>query len=237
MKRRSLVFAALGGLAVISVGSMMAQERGLGAGPLVRERYVIPGEGASLVNLRTGPGRTYPAITQLSPGTRVMLQGAAKDASGDEWRRVQTRKGDSGFVKGVLLGSAYDWKKYQRDRAGTRTEASPSPSDTQAAAAGAPAPFVIRSPKWVKQPRVSDLRRLRPVGTDELRGVAELICTIGADGWVKQCQLAAERPAGYGFGVAGKTLGGMLKMNPTLPDGRSVEGASVRVRFTFEPTA
>lgn len=72
----------------------------------------------------------------------------------------------------------------------------------------------------------------RDAGTD--RGEVLLVCVIGPDGQLAQCQAAAEAPTGLGFARAALTLAPRFQMNLWSADGLPTVGAAVRAPFEFE---
>ena len=76
--------------------------------------------------------------------------------------------------------------------------------------------------------------------SNQIEGGAAIDCEVTAAGKLAACQLAAETPAGFGFGQATLDLSGDFVMKPRLVDGEPVDGATVRVGVSFtaaDPTA
>lgn len=97
------------------------------------------------------------------------------------------------------------------------------------------ASIVIEKPHWRRMPSGRDLHKAVP-RTAERAGVsgrATIQCEVVLDGLLDRCVVVEETPAGYGFGAAVLQLAPKFQMKPTLPDGRSVTGGSVRIPLTF----
>jgi hypothetical protein len=76
--------------------------------------------------------------------------------------------------------------------------------------------------------------------SNQIEGGAAIDCEVTAQGKLAGCQLAAETPAGFGFGQATLDLSGDFVMKPRYVDGEAVDGATVRVGVSFtasDPTA
>ena len=70
-----------------------------------------------------------------------------------------------------------------------------------------------------------------------VQGDVVLDCVVTAAGGLERCAVAAERPAGYGFGAASMQVAAHLHVGPTLADGSPSAGRSYRlpIRWTTPP--
>jgi len=59
-------------------------------------------------------------------------------------------------------------------------------------------------------------------------------CTMAADSHVSGCQIIAEDPQGYDFGVAALRSARLFRIAPQTGDGTPTAGASVVFRIFFE---
>lgn len=79
------------------------------ATPIVEEfreptQYQVPSDGAALnVNLRSGPGQAYSAVSVGMAGSAVTGTARALDSEGKPWLKVRTAEGKVGFIKERLL--------------------------------------------------------------------------------------------------------------------------------------
>lgn len=92
-------------------------------------------------------------------------------------------------------------------------------------------------PTIVTQPTTAQIQAAYPVRalSDQVEGAAAIDCLVMDDGKLARCQLAAEAPAGYGFGQATLDLASDFVMKPRLVDGEPSPGV-VRVSVKFSPS-
>jgi TonB family protein len=89
----------------------------------------------------------------------------------------------------------------------------------------------------IEQPSATDVALAYPEGAlaNGVDGAATVACVIGATGYLEQCEVAAENPAGYGFGAAALTVMRHFRYAATTQAGARSEGVRKRltVRFSF----
>jgi TonB family protein len=95
---------------------------------------------------------------------------------------------------------------------------------------------VISRPVWAATPTRAEMEAVYPAAGGGVRGSATLACRVKANGTLRTCEKITEAPRGRGFGHAAKLLSDRFRLGVlTLADGRSVEGADVRIPFQFDP--
>jgi len=111
---------------------------------------------------------------------------------------------------------------------------SPTPPATSPAMGASPV-GEIKNPIWRERPSQQRLSTLYPFPAmaSETIGAAVVSCTARSDGSLASCQLVCESPVGWGFGKAVLSVAPSFAIQPTLPDGRSVEGGTVKIYMPF----
>ena len=94
---------------------------------------------------------------------------------------------------------------------------------------------VIEHPDWIRKPSGEQLAGAYPSRALDRRqaGLVTLLCTVGIDGGVRDCEVIAETPKDAGFGAAALKLSRWFKVRPETQDGQAVDGALVRVPLQF----
>lgn len=106
-----------------------------------------------------------------------------------------------------------------------------------ASAADRPPPTIDGLPRWRALPSGQDFLRAYPRQAlrDGLAGRAVISCGVLASGLLSDCSVTEETPSGSGFGSASLSLAPMFRLSPVDREGKSVEGAVVRIPLVWNP--
>lgn len=106
-----------------------------------------------------------------------------------------------------------------------------------ASAAGSPPPTIDGLPRWRALPSGQDFLKAYPRQAlrDSLAGRAVISCRVLGGGLLSDCSVAEEMPSGSGFGSASLSLAPLFRLSPVDREGKSVEGAVVRIPLVWNP--
>lgn len=104
-----------------------------------------------------------------------------------------------------------------------------------AGAHAAPAKIITR-PDWAAKPTGDDMERFYPAKAraENVSGRATITCEVAVDGALVGCRAKNESPAGYGFGDAAVSLGGIFRMKPKTINGEPVGGGTITIPIVFQ---
>jgi TonB family protein len=115
-----------------------------------------------------------------------------------------------------------------------------APSLAAAALLSAPASAALAQstddgPVWVRQPSRTEIDRNYPIRSAAgVGGAAAIRCKVTAQGTLTNCAVAAEAPAGMGFGQAALNMHRSWRMKPLTSGGKPVAGATVVASVRLE---
>ena len=91
-------------------------------------------------------------------------------------------------------------------------------------------------PSLRRVPSVKDVTLFFPKAAIAARvsGRVTISCIAERTGKLRDCAVAAEEPAGYGFGAASLKLAPYFQLWPTTKSGRSVEGMKIAFPVSFK---
>jgi TonB family protein len=94
--------------------------------------------------------------------------------------------------------------------------------------------FDLSNVDWIRAPSARDFARFYPHrALDQGRSGRVVLDCIAAPNGMLDCSVAQENPPGAGFGEAALNISRQVRIQPTLPDGRSVAGGHLRLPLTF----
>ncbi len=95
----------------------------------------------------------------------------------------------------------------------------------------------MKSPDWLRRPSPQELLAVYPREAMQrgLSGSATISCIVTAQGGLRNCEVASEKPAGAGFGAAALALSPQFLLRPATRDGVPVESViNVPIRFEWD---
>lgn len=92
-------------------------------------------------------------------------------------------------------------------------------------------------PRWRSMPSGEAFLKVYPRAAlrEELPGRAVIVCRVTATGHLGDCSVAEETPPGKGFGAAALKLAPFFRLSLVGADGKSTEGAVVRIPLQWRP--
>ena len=93
----------------------------------------------------------------------------------------------------------------------------------------------VESPVWLDRPSGADLARLYPrrAAEDLISGEVTMQCIAQASGFLTDCMVISEDPAGVGFGEATLALSSEFRLEAAGQDGRAVEEALITIPVSW----
>jgi len=88
------------------------------------------------------------------------------------------------------------------------------------------------APTWLTAPTLAQFYPQRALDADR-EGVAQLSCTVGAQGNLANCSVVSETPDGFGFGQAALKAAQDARLSPTTINGVPVDGRPIQFRSRF----
>jgi len=93
-------------------------------------------------------------------------------------------------------------------------------------------PPEMYDPLWLRRPDSDTAVRVYPrdaIKAGIKSGRANVVCEVKHDGFLKDCEVVEEEPAGLGFGAAALQLAAVMQMNPWTAQGAPVDGARIEL--------
>ena len=120
-----------------------------------------------------------------------------------------------------------------------RSKDAPAPPQAAFPATAQPGGRFSFYPEWTAEPNSAAMGLAYPAtaAAAHVGGQATIKCVVTGSGFLKDCAVAEERPAGYGIGEAVKGLSGLYRMKTQTPEGRSLVGATVSYGVSFRSGA
>jgi TonB family protein len=90
------------------------------------------------------------------------------------------------------------------------------------------------NPNWLRKPSGEDMAHAYPerAQREERSGHAVISCKTNVGGYLTDCRVESESPAGYGFGAAALSMADEFKIAPGMREGVLHEG-HVRIPIAF----
>lgn len=191
------------------------------------------------VSVMSEPNNSAMVLMSFGLGEAPNIIGRVSNAEGD-WYQVRLPTGETGYIGATSVAHADEVPAAEAFGEAPPMEGEAPQALTPEAGEENKGPettaegVLIEQPIWVARPSARDMRRAYPRAAQSRgrEGRVVLDCVVDAAGLLT-CSVSNESPRGEGFGEAALELVPLFRMQPTLPDGRSVAGARVRLPMTF----
>lgn len=209
--------------------------------------YTPPGElvaARERVEARAAPDAASPAIVMFGQGATLNVTGRVSRGLGEDWYAISWNN-RTAFVRtqDAVAGSGAPPVAEERPQQ-PEEEVKPAPDeeveqfpdieDGPAQPEPSASGFELSNVNWIRAPNARDFARFYPDRAldDGQSGRVVLDCVAQPDGRL-DCSVTSETPSGYGFGNAALGISHQVRIQPTLPDGRSVAGGHMRLPLAF----
>lgn len=190
-----------------------------------------------MLNLRTGPGQSFPAIRQIASSEVVTAMSLARASDGGLWHYVSLPDGTVGYVNARLVKVA---APAAPPPPVVQPVNIPQPPPLNIAPIGTPnsqvgaGPTVISHADVIREPSPTQISEYYPARAraDRVQGQAIVECNISSDA-TATCELTSENPGGYGFGDAALSVSSLIGFRPETRNGTPVDGGKLRVPINF----
>ncbi len=97
-------------------------------------------------------------------------------------------------------------------------------------------PTVASNPDWVKRPTGEEVANYYPpvASVVGVSGHVTIQCAVQTTGFLANCRILAETPAGMGFGDAALAMAKLFQMKPMTVNGQPVAGGEVVIPIGFQ---
>jgi TonB family protein len=95
---------------------------------------------------------------------------------------------------------------------------------------------IVDRASWLHRPTGENIAQVYPEHAQQvnLEGNATIRCGVGGDGYLTDCAVLSEDPAGEGFGAASLKLSKFFRMAPATKDGAPVAGGQISIPIRYK---
>lgn len=242
-----LIIAAILVIGVIAFFATHSQTGSPSQSAYTVQPYTPPSElitASDRVIAHATPDAASPAVVMFGQGVTLAVNGRVSRGLGSDWYAIAWN-GHPAFVRqqdaveghGAPPVAAEHQPQTEADIRKPEEDDVKPDEDQEAVTPDEPDSSLgmdLSDVDWIRPPNARDFARFYPHrALDQGRSGRVVLDCVAQPNGMLDCSVASENPPGYGFGQAAVGISRQVRIQPTMPDGRSVAGGHLRLPLTF----